>query len=81
MTPLAKDELNGPQGEGYRRMIEAGPAGRAGWRRDGLLVVWRTRAAINKSGAATPMTGISKSGLFQAHKNSLGIAYETDTTV
>jgi NAD(P)-dependent dehydrogenase (short-subunit alcohol dehydrogenase family) len=30
MTPLAKDELNGPRGEGYRRMIDACPAGRAG---------------------------------------------------
>jgi hypothetical protein len=30
ITPLAKDELNGPRGEGYRRMIEVSPAGRAG---------------------------------------------------
>lgn len=30
MTPLAKDELAGPRGAGYRRMIEASPAGRAG---------------------------------------------------
>lgn len=30
MTPLAKDELTGPRGEGYRRMIEGSPAGRAG---------------------------------------------------
>jgi NAD(P)-dependent dehydrogenase (short-subunit alcohol dehydrogenase family) len=30
MTPLAKDELNGPRGEGYRRMIAACPSGRAG---------------------------------------------------
>jgi NAD(P)-dependent dehydrogenase (short-subunit alcohol dehydrogenase family) len=30
MTPLAKDELNGPRSEGYRRMIELSPAGRAG---------------------------------------------------
>jgi NAD(P)-dependent dehydrogenase (short-subunit alcohol dehydrogenase family) len=30
MTPLARDELNGPRGEGYRRMIEASAAGRAG---------------------------------------------------
>ncbi|QWF17048.1 SDR family oxidoreductase [Lysobacter capsici] len=30
ITPLAKDELNGPRGEGYRRMIERCPAGRAG---------------------------------------------------
>jgi len=30
VTPLAKDELSGPRGEGYRRMIELCPAGRAG---------------------------------------------------
>jgi NAD(P)-dependent dehydrogenase (short-subunit alcohol dehydrogenase family) len=30
ITPLAKDELTGPRGEGYRRMIERSPAGRAG---------------------------------------------------
>jgi NAD(P)-dependent dehydrogenase (short-subunit alcohol dehydrogenase family) len=30
ITPLAKDELAGPRGEGYRRMIEASVAGRAG---------------------------------------------------
>ena len=30
MTPLARDELSGPRGEGYRRMIETSVAGRAG---------------------------------------------------
>jgi NAD(P)-dependent dehydrogenase (short-subunit alcohol dehydrogenase family) len=30
MTPLAKDELAGPRGEGYRRMIEGSVAKRAG---------------------------------------------------
>lgn len=30
ITPLAGDELTGPRGEGYRRMIELCPAGRAG---------------------------------------------------
>ena len=30
ITPLAKDELAGPRGAGYRRMIELCPAGRAG---------------------------------------------------
>jgi NAD(P)-dependent dehydrogenase (short-subunit alcohol dehydrogenase family) len=30
MTPLAKDELGGPRGAGYRRMIEVSAAGRAG---------------------------------------------------
>ena len=29
-TPLAKDELTGPRGEGYRRMIELSPVGRGG---------------------------------------------------
>jgi NAD(P)-dependent dehydrogenase (short-subunit alcohol dehydrogenase family) len=28
--PLAKDELTGPRGEGYRRMIELSPVGRGG---------------------------------------------------
>jgi len=30
ITPLANDELNGPRGAGYRRMIEVCAAGRAG---------------------------------------------------
>jgi NAD(P)-dependent dehydrogenase (short-subunit alcohol dehydrogenase family) len=30
ITPLANDELKGPRGPGYRRMIEVCPAGRAG---------------------------------------------------
>jgi NAD(P)-dependent dehydrogenase (short-subunit alcohol dehydrogenase family) len=30
VTPLAKDELSGPRGEGYRRMIGLSAAGRAG---------------------------------------------------
>ena len=30
ITPLAKDELTGPRGEGYRRMIELCPVRRAG---------------------------------------------------
>ena len=30
MTPLAKDELTGPRGEGYRRTIELCPVDRAG---------------------------------------------------
>jgi NAD(P)-dependent dehydrogenase (short-subunit alcohol dehydrogenase family) len=30
ITPLAKDELTGPCGEGYRRMIQVSAAGRAG---------------------------------------------------
>jgi NAD(P)-dependent dehydrogenase (short-subunit alcohol dehydrogenase family) len=30
ITPLAKDELGGPRGDGYRRMIDISAAGRAG---------------------------------------------------
>ncbi len=30
ITPLANDELQGPRGEGYRNMLKASPAGRAG---------------------------------------------------
>lgn len=30
ITPLARDELTGPRGEGYRRMLSLSPAGRAG---------------------------------------------------
>ncbi len=30
ITPLAKEELNGPRGESYRRMLSLSPAGRAG---------------------------------------------------
>jgi NAD(P)-dependent dehydrogenase (short-subunit alcohol dehydrogenase family) len=30
ITPLANDELAGPRGEGYRRMLELSPVGRAG---------------------------------------------------
>ncbi|WP_277960905.1 SDR family oxidoreductase [Pseudomonas sp. RIT-To-2] len=30
ITPLARDELSGPRGEGYKRMIDLSPAGRAG---------------------------------------------------
>ena len=30
VTPLAKDELTGPRGEGYRRMVALSPVGRAG---------------------------------------------------
>jgi len=30
MTPLAKDELSGPRGAGYRRMLDISAAGRAG---------------------------------------------------
>ena len=30
ITPLAADELKGPRGEGYRKMLSSSPAGRAG---------------------------------------------------
>lgn len=30
ITPLANDELKGPRGDGYRKMLSASPAGRAG---------------------------------------------------
>ncbi|WP_375038348.1 SDR family oxidoreductase [Acinetobacter sp. RW6] len=30
ITPLAKDEFTGPRGEGYRKMLELSPVGRAG---------------------------------------------------
>ena len=30
ITPLARDELAGPRGDGYRRMIDSSPVGRAG---------------------------------------------------
>jgi NAD(P)-dependent dehydrogenase (short-subunit alcohol dehydrogenase family) len=30
ITPLARDELDGANGAGYRRMLELSPAGRAG---------------------------------------------------
>lgn len=30
ITPLAHDELNGPRGEGYRRMLDQSPVGRPG---------------------------------------------------
>jgi NAD(P)-dependent dehydrogenase (short-subunit alcohol dehydrogenase family) len=30
ITPLARDELSGPRGEGYRNMLSLSPAGRAG---------------------------------------------------
>lgn len=30
ITPLARDELTGPRGEGYRNMLALAPCGRAG---------------------------------------------------
>lgn len=53
MTPLANDELTGPRGEGYRRMIELSPAGRAGTPEEvgtvGALLMGNDGAFINGS--------------------------------
>ncbi len=53
MTPLAHDELTGPRGEGYRRMIELSPAGRAGTPDEvgsvGALLMGNDGAFINGS--------------------------------
>ena len=81
-TPLARDELTGPRGKGYRRMIELSPAGRGGtprrgrnsWRashglrrrvhhwqrlpdgrrRDGVVLLRRTRLAVTGWGSRVP---------------------------
>ena len=51
MTPLAKDELSGPRGAGYRRMIEVSAAGRAGTR-----TKWATVGALlmGPTGGSSP---------------------------
>jgi NAD(P)-dependent dehydrogenase (short-subunit alcohol dehydrogenase family) len=53
ITPLAKDELTGPRGEGYRRMIDLAPAGRAGTPDEvanvGALLMGRDGAFISGS--------------------------------
>jgi NAD(P)-dependent dehydrogenase (short-subunit alcohol dehydrogenase family) len=38
LTPLARDELTGPRGEGYRRMIDHCPVGRSGTPDEGATV-------------------------------------------
>ncbi len=52
-TPFAKDELTGPRGEGYRRMIALSPAGRGGTRDEvggvGALLMWPDRTFITGS--------------------------------
>ena len=54
MTPLARDELSGPRGEGYRRMIELCPAGRAGTPDEiGTLGVFLMGPEVRSSPAAT----------------------------
>ena len=54
ITPLAKDELTGPRGEGYRQMIELSPVGRAGRRmKSGPSVPSSWVRAARSSRAAT----------------------------
>ena len=53
LTPLAKDELTGPRGEGYRKMIAACAAGRVGTPDEvgtvGALLMGADRAFITGS--------------------------------
>jgi NAD(P)-dependent dehydrogenase (short-subunit alcohol dehydrogenase family) len=53
VTPLARDELTGPRGEGYRRTLELSPAGRAGAPDEGgtlgALLMGRAGAFISGS--------------------------------
>ena len=73
MTPLAKDELSGPRGEGYRRMIEGSAAGRAGTPDEvgavGALLMGPDGGFITGSdflmdGGVTPPTGTATSSRF-----------------
>ena len=63
ITPLAKDELNGPRGEGYRRMIELCAAGRAGTPDEvgtvGALCSW-ARTARSSPAATSSWTAESR---------------------
>lgn len=52
MTPLARDELTGPRGEGYRRMLKLSPPGRPGTRDEVATV-----AALLMSSEAAFITG------------------------
>jgi hypothetical protein len=70
ITPLARDELTGPRGEGYRRMIGASAAGRGGTPDEvgtvGALLMGRTvlllRAAISSwMEALRPLSGTANS--------------------
>ena len=79
MTPLAKDELAGPRGEGYRRMIEGSVAKRAGtptksvrsarcsWDRTAVL----SRAVTSSWMAGSPPpTGTARSPKCEANKRA-----------
>ncbi|HVB43072.1 MAG TPA: SDR family oxidoreductase [Streptosporangiaceae bacterium] len=61
ITPLARDELTGPRGEGYRRMIEFSPAGRAGTPDEvgtvGALLMGPEGAFITVRSGSTPSPG------------------------
>jgi len=53
ITPLARDELTGPRGEGYRRMIEQAPAGRAGTR-TGISAAMHAGARLGQCSGMSP---------------------------
>jgi NAD(P)-dependent dehydrogenase (short-subunit alcohol dehydrogenase family) len=70
ITPLARDELTGPRGEAYRRMIDASPAGRAGTPDEvatvGALLMgpeggFITGSDILMDGGVTLLTGMASS--------------------
>ena len=69
MTPLAKDELTGPPGEGYRRMIEASTARR----------YTRIDGDINGQGLAALAPDGRTALRFQYHEISQWNEYQTDT--
>jgi NAD(P)-dependent dehydrogenase (short-subunit alcohol dehydrogenase family) len=80
ITPLAKDELTGPRGEGYRRMIQLSPAGRAGTPDEvgtvGALLMGSDGAFISGSdflmdGGVTPHTSTANSRLSE-RRSGLG---------
>ena len=56
MTPLAKDELTGPRGEGYRRMLEgsvaSGPGPRTRWVRS-VRCSWGRTAASSREATSS----------------------------
>lgn len=57
MPPLARDDLGGPRGEGYRRMIDASAVGRASTPDQvggvGALLMDRTAASRRPGGMAS----------------------------
>jgi NAD(P)-dependent dehydrogenase (short-subunit alcohol dehydrogenase family) len=64
-TPLARDELIGPRGEGYRRMIELCPAGRGGSPDEvgtiGALLMGADGSFITGSSPAATSSGTAES--------------------